>query len=215
MSANPDRRIWLAAIGLAGGAVLVAVGLFFVLGRPGISGPSAVADAASGGFAGREYAPPREAPPLRLTDQEGRPFDLASLRGTPVFIYFGYTHCPDVCPATIGVLNQVIARAGRPVHAVFVTVDPERDTVAALREYLSYLPPVYVGLTGSASDIRRTADGYGVTYARVETGSASGYAMAHTAEIYLVDAAGRLRLHYPFGTEAPAILADLERIATQ
>ncbi len=105
----------------------------------------------------------------------------------------------------------MIGRAGVPVRAIIVTVDPERDTPAALREYLAYLPPAYIGLTGAATAIRTVADAWGVTYARIDTSSASGYAMAHTAEVYLVDAAGRLRAHYPFGTEAPAILADLAR----
>jgi protein SCO1/2 len=159
-----------------------------------------------------DYPSPVPAPALDMVDQEGRPFDLASLQGTPALVYFGYTHCPDVCPATVGVLNQVIERAGGPIRVAIVTVDPERDTPAALKEYLAYMPTNYTGLTGSASAVRTAADAWGVTYARIDTGSASGYAMAHTAEVYLVDSAGRLRAHYPFGTGAAAIVADLSRI---
>jgi protein SCO1/2 len=155
------------------------------------------------------YADARPAPKLALTDQDGRAFDLADLRGSVVLIYFGYTHCPDVCPATIGRLNDVVATVDVPLRIVLVTVDPERDTVAALREYVRYLLPEYLALTGSASEIRAAADDWGVTYARIDTGSASGYAMAHTAEVYLVDPNGRLVTHYPFGTEAEAIARDV------
>lgn len=183
---------------------------------PGPVRASASASAAASGSPGPfDYPTAAAAPRLDLVDQDGRPFDLASLTGTPVLVYFGYTHCPDVCPATVGVLNQVVGRAGVAVRAIIVTVDPERDTPAALREYLAYLPPAYIGLTGPATSIRTVADAWGVTYARIDTSSASGYAMAHTAEVHLVDAAGRLRAHYPFGTEAPAILADLARFTSR
>ncbi len=73
------------------------------------------------------YEPPRPAPALRLTDQDGRPFELASLRGRPVFVYFGYTHCPDVCPTTLADLRAAIKASGVGATVVFVTVDPARD----------------------------------------------------------------------------------------
>jgi protein SCO1 len=155
------------------------------------------------------YPEPAAAPSLALTDHLGRPFELAMLRGTPVLVYFGYTHCPDVCPATIGVLNDVVAAVDSALRIAIVTVDPERDTVAALDEYVRYLTPEYFGLTGSASGIRVAADGYGVTYQRVDSGSAGGYSMAHTAEVYLIDQAGWLVAHYPFGTDAEPIARDL------
>jgi protein SCO1/2 len=158
------------------------------------------------------YAEQVAAPPLDLTDHDGQPFTLASLRGTPILIYFGYTHCPDVCPATIGVLNKVVASVDDPLRILIVTVDPERDTVASLAEYARFLTDEYIALTGTASEIRTAASGYGVTYARVETGSASGYSMAHTAETYLVDRAGRLVAHYPFGTAAEPIARDLDAL---
>lgn len=158
------------------------------------------------------YAEPAAAPPLDLTDQDGQAFTLASLRGTPTLVYFGYTHCPDVCPATIGVLNKVVASVDDPLRILIVTVDPERDTVASLAEYARFLTDEYIALTGTASEIRTAANGYGVTYARVETGSASGYSMAHTAETYLIDGAGRLVAHYPFGTAAEPIARDLRAL---
>lgn len=161
------------------------------------------------------YAEIRMAPPIDLIDHRAQPFSLDSLRGKPVLVFFGYTHCPDICPATIGQLNLVLRDPVADPWIVYVTVDPERDTPEFLTEYLRYMPAGYVTLTGSATEIRRAADAWGVSYARVETGSAGGYTMAHTAEVYLIDAGGRLRAHYPFGTEAPFIVADLERLAAE
>ncbi len=161
------------------------------------------------------YPQAEAAPPLDLVDHRGQGFDLASLRGVPVLVYFGYTHCPDVCPATVGTLNEVIAAYEPPVRAVFVTLDPERDTVEFMGSYIRYFSADYTGLTGTPSEIRAAADGYGVTYARVDTGSADGYAMAHTAEIYLIDASGRLRAHYPFGVAAADVVRDLDTLATE
>lgn len=149
---------------------------------------------------------------LALSDDTGVPFEIGSLRGTPFLVYFGYTHCPDVCPATSGVLAQVVRAASPAPRVVFVTVDPERDTAAVLHEYLSYLPAGFVGLTGGAADIRAAADGYGVDYERVDTGAATGYTMAHTAEVTLVDGAGRVRYRFPFGTPAGTIVAAISAL---
>ena len=161
------------------------------------------------------YADAKAAPPLELTDQDGNPFALTSLKGQPVLVFFGYTHCPDVCPATVGIVNQSVAEAGTGPRAVFVSIDPERDNAAAMKSYLKYLPAFYTGLSGTADAVKTNADGWGVKYAKVETGSANGYAMAHTADLYLVDAQGRLRAHFPFGTQAGPITAALKALLAE
>jgi cytochrome oxidase Cu insertion factor (SCO1/SenC/PrrC family) len=147
----------------------------------------------------------RPAPLLRLTGADGRPFDLASLRGTGALVFFGYTHCPDVCPATIGIVGQVLDRVGPGVRAVFVSIDPERDTVEWLADYLRYLPAGFSAATGSPADVRETADAWGVRYARVDADEPGEYSMNHTATVYLVDQAGLLRAEFPFGIEADAM----------
>ncbi len=216
-SVGGGPRPWLVVglLVLVLGAALVgglaASGALRVGATGGAASPPPSAPA--GASTGHVYDPAIAAPPLRLTDSTGRPFDLATLRGTAAIVYFGYTHCPDVCPATIGVLNRVLATSGRPVRMVFVTVDPERDTVAALADYLDYLDPAYIALTGSATEIRSAAAAWGVSYARVESTVAAGYAMAHTADTFLVGPDGRLLVRYPFGTEAGAIVADLDRLS--
>ena len=110
------------------------------------------------------YDPPRPAPTLRLTDGEGRPFDLASLRGSPVFVYFGYTHCPDVCPTTLADLRAGIKEAGIEAKVVFVTIDPARDDAAAMKQYTDYYQAGYIGLTGTAAQIAEAAAAWGVSY---------------------------------------------------
>jgi len=224
-AADPASRSiesrWAAVGALLGGSVLVLlVGLIALVwlgrtgGLPAAGGganPTGSTAPTAGSFL---YADPRPAPPLALVDQDAEPFELASLRGAPVLLFFGYTHCPDVCPTTIGVLNRVLGELGAGPRAVFVSVDPERDTPAALKDYLEFLPDAYLALTGSPAAVRSAADGYGVDYARIDTGSAGGYAMAHTANVFLLDASGLLRGSFPFGTEAASIAATVRELAT-
>jgi protein SCO1/2 len=152
---------------------------------------------------------PRPAPDLPgLINPDLTPFDLADLKGSPVLLYFGYTHCPDVCPATLGEIFGVWEVIPE-MQAVYVTVDPERDTPEFLAEWTHYLPENLHALTGSPGAIRLSAENYGVRYARVETSSTSGYAMSHTADLYLIDEHGQLLLSYPFGTPAAEIAADI------
>ncbi len=159
------------------------------------------------------YPTPREAPPIELTDQDARPFSLTSFRGEPTMVFFGYTHCPDVCPATIGTIGLAMSAFGPGLHAVFVTVDPERDTTTWLKEYVRFLPAGFVALTGTADQIKATADAWGARYARVEGATPDTYSMSHTADVYIVDANGMLRGRFPFGTEAPAMTATLREVA--
>ena len=103
------------------------------------------------------YHPPRPAPALQLTDQDGQPFDLASLRGTPVLVYFGYTHCPDICPTTLADLRDALRLVATPVQVVFVTIDPARDDAAAMKQYVDFYQAGFIGLTGSDAQIAAAA----------------------------------------------------------
>ena len=159
------------------------------------------------------YSPVRPAPALHLTDQDGRPFDLASMRGKPVFVYFGYTHCPDVCPASLAELRAGIRASGVDATVVFVTVDPVRDDAAAMKQYVDYYQAGFIGLTGTEAEIAEAATDWGVSYRKLESDSASGYAMAHSAEAYLVDAEGTLRHHLFFGAPAELIADRLREVS--
>ena len=165
----------------------------------------------AGSSSGRigDPVPAPELADLVLPDRSA--FDMATLLGEPVLVYFGYTHCPDVCPATIGELFGVF-EAEPETQALFVSVDPERDTPEFLAEWTKYLPDNLYAVTGSPGAVRRAADNYGVKYARVETTSTAGYTMSHTAELYLIDADGQLLSAYPFGTPAAEIVEDLRAL---
>ena len=156
---------------------------------------------------------PRPAPDIRLIDKASQPFDVASFRGQPVFVFFGYTHCADVCPATIGTVGLALDADRGKAKAVFVSVDPERDTPAWLTEYARFMPTGFTPLTGSESAIRATADAWGVRYAREEAEAGEGeYSMSHTADVFLVDGAGMRRATFPFGTSSEAMTAVLRTI---
>ena len=159
------------------------------------------------------YEPPRPAPDLRLTDQDGRPFDLASLRGKPVLVYFGYTHCPDVCPTTLADLREALRLVDDPVGVVFVTVDPARDDAAAMKTYVDYYQSGFTGLTGSEAEIADAAEAWGVSYRKLDSDSAAGYAMAHSTDTYLLDAEGTLRHHLFFGASPELIAERINEVA--
>jgi protein SCO1/2 len=156
------------------------------------------------------YDPPRPAPPLQLTDQDGQPFDLTSLRGAPVLVFFGYTHCADICPTTMADLRSAVRLVARPVHVVFVTIDPARDDAAAMKEYVDYYQAGFIGLTGSQAQIAAVAAAWGVSYAKLPADAAGNYDMDHSTDVYLVDSNGVLRNHIFFGA-GPQLIAQLVR----
>ncbi|NIX75498.1 SCO family protein [Microvirga terricola] len=129
--------------------------------------------------------------PFKLTSQEGKPFTNEDLTGKPFAIFFGYTHCPDVCPTTLYDLTQDLESLGKDadkMRVVFITVDPAQDTSDLMKTYLSSFDPRIVGLTGTDEEIAAVAKAYKVYYRKVPTDS--GYTMDHTATIFLMDSKG-------------------------
>jgi protein SCO1/2 len=155
---------------------------------------------------------PRPAPALELTGPGGAPVALTDYLGAPVLVFFGYTHCPDVCPVTIGAVGEAIDAFGGDAQAIFVSVDPERDTIPWLAEFVKYMPAGFTGVTGTPEEVRTTADAWGVRYAKVETDDPDAYQMAHTADVFVVDGAGQFRARLPFGTEATTMAAVLREV---
>ena len=156
---------------------------------------------------------PRPAPPLALTGADGAPIDLTDFRGEPLLVFFGYTHCPDVCPVTIGAVGEAIAEVDGAARALFVSVDPERDTIPWLAEFVQYMPAGFTAATGTPSEVRSTADAWGVRYAKVDTGDPAAYSMSHTADVFVVDGEGTYRGRLPFGTEAATMAAVIREVA--
>ncbi|TLU71064.1 SCO family protein [Lichenicoccus roseus] len=149
----------------------------------------------------------RLAPRLQLTDDRGKPFDLSALRGRAALVYFGYTHCPDICPTTLAALAPVFQALGPDrgnAVIVFVTLDPERDTPALLHAYVSAFEPMPIGLTGPAAAIGAAAKDWGVSWRPAEGGAY----IDHASVITLVDPQGRWRVRYGLSQVAdPAAVA--------
>jgi protein SCO1/2 len=203
------RRLGLQVAAVVAAAGLTLVGLVAITLLVRGPGTGAAPTPTAEPYLVREVRP---AASIELTGADGRAFSLASMRGRAALVFFGYTHCPDVCPATVGIVGQVIDRVGSDVGAVFVSVDPERDTVPWLAEYLKYVPKGLFAVTGTPAAVRATADAWGARYARVETGKPGDYSMTHTANVYLVDQAGLLRAIFPFGTQPPAMIKVVQEV---
>ena len=146
------------------------------------------------------FDPPREAPELGLTGSDGRTLSLARYRGVVVALAFGFTSCPEVCPTTLAVLAQARkklgARAGE-LQVVYVTVDPERDDAARLKQYLAGFDPSFVGGTGSDAQLAAVRRDFGIQAEK--HASADGATFSHSSFIYLIDRGGKLRALMPYG----------------
>ncbi|MDP8918580.1 MAG: SCO family protein [Pseudomonadota bacterium] len=130
--------------------------------------------------------------PFRLTSQEGKPFSDENLKGKPFVVFFGFTHCPEVCPTTLYDLTQDFAALGKDadsLQAVFITVDPARDTPELMKTYLSSFDPRIVGLAGTEEEIAAAAKAYKIYYRKVPT-EGSDYTMDHSATLFLMDSKG-------------------------
>jgi protein SCO1/2 len=152
-------------------------------------------------------------PRYLLQDPYGRPVSNEDFRGRFQLIAFGYTFCPDVCPTTLvemaTLLKSLGPRAGK-LQAIFITVDPERDTGKVLKTYTEFFDTRILGLTGSPQLIRRTADNFRIRYARVEHPGGGPYAVDHAAGMILLGPDGRVLRKYAFGTPTDDILTSLQ-----
>ncbi len=134
-------------------------------------------------------------PGFNLVDADGVPRTLSSYRGRVVVTFFGFMHCPDVCPAELLKLSRVMKELGEvaaDVQVLFITLDPNRDTPAALKRYVSAFDPRFTGLTGTTTQIDQAANSFNVQYAHVQLGS--DYTIDHATAVFLIDRTGRLRL---------------------
>ena len=190
------------------GATLIVLLLAALLAACGNGAPKfQLTDITGAGF-GRDF---------QLTDHNGKPRTLADFRGKVVVVFFGYTHCPDVCPTTMGELALVMKELGKDageVQVLFITVDPERDTPAVLAQYVPAFDPSFLGLYGDAEATARTAKEFKVLYQKQALPGGS-YAMDHSAGSFVFDPAGRLRLFASYGQSAPALLHDVRVLMQQ
>lgn len=141
------------------------------------------------------------------------PLALHELKGKVVLLYFGYTFCPDICPTSLGYTTQALAALDKSelekVQMLFVTVDPERDTLAKLKAYTAYFHPAIIGLSGTPQEISQVAKLYGASYAKQETGSAGGYVVDHSAYTYVIAPDGSLLKALDHGTPPAQVLETI------
>ncbi|NBU65684.1 MAG: SCO family protein [Chloroflexia bacterium] len=164
-------------------------------------------------FKNTQLTPPDMAYDFTLTDQHNQPFQLSSQRGKVVMIFFGYTNCPDVCPATLADMQILRNRLGAQqdnVTMVFITVDPERDTVDRLKQFVDRFDTHIVALTGDKTNLAQIYKAYGAGAQRRELpDSALKYAMDHTSTLTVVDKQGQRRLLIGFGSDITDTQTDI------
>ena len=197
MTARTSHILLVLSAFLTGLVVFLGVFLFAsgYLGRGGASGPSAI-----GG-------------PFQLIDQNGTPISDSDLKGRPFLVFFGYTHCPDVCPTTLFDVSELMRALGQDADrtaALFITVDPERDTPAVMKDYLSSFDPHVRGATGDAAAIAAAEKAYRVFAKKVPTDNGD-YTMDHTALVYLMDKQGRFIAPFSLKRRPEEAAADLRR----
>jgi cytochrome oxidase Cu insertion factor (SCO1/SenC/PrrC family) len=161
-------------------------------------------------------SPDQAAADFKLTDQDGRPFRLSQLRGKLVLLFFGYTSCPDACPTTLSKLSRAYKTLGDAerdkVVTLFVSVDPGRDTPAALKKYLAYFRINSVGLTGTKAEIDEVVRRYGARYEVEQSDSAAGYHINHSTDLYLLDRKGEVAHRFSYSDSAQVIAEGVRRV---
>ena len=190
-------RILLALGAFVAGLVLFSAVIFIVTGRT--PAPIAMTSAVGG--------------PFKLTDQNGKTITDADMKGHAFLVFFGFTHCPDVCPTTLFDVSEVfrsLGPDGKDVRALFITVDPERDTPAVMKDYLSSFDPRIVGVTGDDASIKAAEKAYRV-YAKKVPLDGGGYTMDHTAIVYLMNKDGRFVAPFNMKRRPEEAAAELKR----
>jgi protein SCO1/2 len=157
-----------------------------------------------------------QAAEFTLRDADGGLRSLGDFRGKVVVLFFGYTRCPEACPAELFKLSQVMQQLGarrRDVQVLMVTLDPEHDSAALLQEYVRAFDPAFIGLTGSAAQIQRAAAAYDVLFRRVRI--ADTYTISHSTMVYVIDQRGRQRLAGNVNTSVADFVHDLRLLADE
>jgi protein SCO1/2 len=196
------------AIGIAAVAVVLGLLAVFASGQ----------DTSAPGWRGRVLPAVQQKPDIQLTSTDGEPFSLIDdTSGELTLLMFGYTNCPDICPISLGTLTAALEDLGpdvaNNVDMVFVTADPDRDSLEQLRTYLDGYSPRFIGLRGTATEIAEAQDMANVPRAEIETSDDDGeYAVGHATQMIAYQDDGVARIVYPFGTRAEDWIIDIPRL---
>ena len=152
---------------------------------------------------------------FRLKDFNGRIRTLEDFKGKVVVIFFGFTHCPDICPTTLTDLKKTMALLkdkASDVQVIFITLDPARDTEDVLKKFIPTFDSSFLGLTGSESDINKVISQFKIFYQKVNDGSKSGYTIDHSAGLYVLNKNGNIKLHTSHGQKPEDLASDLAKL---
>jgi protein SCO1 len=175
------------------------------------------ASAPAGGFKGVDITGADYAKDFSLPDATGRVRSLSEFKGKAVVVFFGYTQCPDVCPTTMAELasaKKLLGAEGEKLQAVFITIDPERDTPEILQAYMKSFDPGFVALRGTPEQTLALTKTFKAFYMKVQGKDPKTYTMDHTAGAYVFDPRGRVRLFVRYGQPVEAWTADLKYLIT-
>jgi protein SCO1/2 len=178
----------------------------------------------SGLFGGAEYygsviESPDLAADFSLTSHSGQRVSLSDFDDKVVLLYFGYTYCPDVCPASMAQLakatGELTAQEKDQVQVAMITVDPNRDSKELMAEYMGHFDPTFLGLTGTDGEIAEVAEAYGVFYEKQAGSPETDYLVNHTASVFVIDKDGYVRMLYPFSTPGENMASDLRQLVKE
>jgi protein SCO1/2 len=151
-----------------------------------------------------------------LIDQDAKPFTLSSLKGKVVLIFFGYTMCPDACPTTLSKLSSAYSRLTPEerarVKAIYISIDPERDTPAVMKDHLTYFGVDAIGLTGTVDDTAKVARQFGAHFERTSDKTAAGYLMSHTVSVFGLDANGQTRVLIDYEASVDTVVKEIRAL---
>jgi protein SCO1/2 len=169
-------------------------------------------------FSGIDITGANYAQGFSLPDHNGRVRTLADFQGKVVIVFFGFTQCPDVCPTSLNELVQakvLLGEQGDRLQALFVSVDPERDTPEVMRAYMANFDPGFLALHVPQSDLPKLAKDFKIYYKKVDGPTPTSYTMDHSAGSYVYDTQGRLRLYHRYGSGASALASDVKRLLAE
>jgi protein SCO1/2 len=183
-----------------------------LLGAVALAGCDRTGNTPAAGFKAIDITGAEYAQGFDLPDANGQRRTLADFKGKVTLVFFGFTHCPDVCPTTMLELAEVkkaLGPDGERVQGIFITVDPERDTPELLRPYVTNFDPSFIALRGTPQETAALAKSFKVFYAKVPGKTEGNYTIDHTAASFVFDPAGKIRLYTRYGSGAEALKSDL------
>ena len=164
-------------------------------------------------FNGSDITQARLNPSFELTSHLGKSTNIDDFSGKVVAVFFGFTHCPDICPTTMYELKAIkdsLGSDGDMLQVIFVSLDPKRDSIELLEKFIPSFDSSFIGLTGTAADIKKIAGQYKIYYQKV--GDDENYTIDHSSAIYLIDKKGSIRIRHPYGSSQEMIVNDIKSL---